>query len=158
MVDELKRKLAVMEAERGMLAVSDARYVTLFSADRIVTARFGDILPIATLVADGLAGASDTSNVMYIDSRPPGIRVEQLASFIETFMNRGPSITGWMAPLVREETLFFVPVVNCEWPTENHASDCLNRFDGTLDGYGYCVKAAHLSAAGGAHFAGRVIL
>jgi hypothetical protein len=32
MVDELKRKLAVMEAERGMLAVSDARYVTLFSA------------------------------------------------------------------------------------------------------------------------------
>jgi hypothetical protein len=63
---------------------------------------------------DGLAGASDTSNVMYIGSRQPGTRVEQLASFLETFMNRGPNIAGAMAPLVREETFFFVPYVNCE--------------------------------------------
>jgi hypothetical protein len=40
MVDELKRKLAAMEAERGRLAVSDARYETQFSAGRMVTAKF----------------------------------------------------------------------------------------------------------------------
>jgi hypothetical protein len=74
MIDELKRKLAAMEAERGRLTVSDARYETLFSAGRMVTARFRDILSVATLVVNGLAGASDTSNVMYIGLRPPGTR------------------------------------------------------------------------------------
>jgi hypothetical protein len=103
-VDELKNKLAAMKVERGRLVVSDARYGTLFSAGRIVTASFGDILriPIATLVVDGLVGASDTNNVMYIGSRPPSTRVEQLVSFLETFMNRGLSIAGSMVPLVRQ--------------------------------------------------------
>jgi hypothetical protein len=49
MVDELENELAVMKAERGGLAVSDA--------GRMVTASFGDILPVATMVIDGLAGA-----------------------------------------------------------------------------------------------------
>jgi hypothetical protein len=88
MVDELKRKLAVVEAERARLAVSDSHYATLFIAGRMVTLRFTDILPLATLLVDGLTGASDTSSVMYISPRPPGTRVEQLAAFLENFMNR----------------------------------------------------------------------
>jgi hypothetical protein len=60
-----------------------------------------------------------------------------------------------VALLVREGTFFFVPDVNCEWPTEHHASDCLNRFDGAQDAY--CVKSAHCfarSTASGTHFVG----
>jgi hypothetical protein len=82
MVDELKRELAVVEAERGRLLVSDARYGILFSAGRMVTISFGDILPLATLVVDRLAGASSTTSVMYTGLRPPGTRVEQLAAFL----------------------------------------------------------------------------
>jgi hypothetical protein len=76
MVDELKKELAVIEGERARLTASDRRFGTLFSAGRMVTTRFADILLIATLVVDGLAGASDTSSIMYIGSRPPGTRVE----------------------------------------------------------------------------------
>jgi hypothetical protein len=106
MVDELKNELAAMKAERGRLAISDARYVTLFSAERMVMANFGDIFPVATLVVDGLDGASDTNNVMYIGLRPPSTRAEHLASFLETFMNRGLSIAGSVVPLVRHHFLF----------------------------------------------------
>jgi hypothetical protein len=73
MVDGLKRELAIVEAERGRLAVSsDGRYATLFSAGRMVTTSFADILPLATLVVDGLAGASNMRRIMYTGSRPPG--------------------------------------------------------------------------------------
>lgn len=70
MVDELKRELAAVEAERGRLLVSDARYGTLFSVGRrMVTTNFGDILPLATLVVDGHAGASSTTSVKYTGSK-----------------------------------------------------------------------------------------
>jgi hypothetical protein len=102
MVDELKRELAIVEAERGRLAVSSAgRYTTLFSVGRMVTTSFVDILPLATLVVDGLTGASNTSSIMYTGSRPQCTRVEQLVVFLENFMNRGPSIAGAVAPPVR---------------------------------------------------------
>jgi hypothetical protein len=69
MVDELKRELAAVEVERGRLLVSDARYGTLFSVGRMVTTSFGDILPLATLVVDGHAGASSTTSVKYTGSK-----------------------------------------------------------------------------------------
>jgi hypothetical protein len=71
MVDELMRELAVVEAERGRLLVSDACYETLFSAGRMVTTSVEDILPLATLLVDGLVGASSTTSV-YNSSSPPG--------------------------------------------------------------------------------------
>jgi hypothetical protein len=83
----LKRELAAVKAERDMLLVSDARYGILFSDGRMVSASFADILPLATLIVDGFAGASSTTSVMYTGSMPPDPRLHQLAAFLENFMN-----------------------------------------------------------------------
>ncbi len=101
LIDDLKRKLVVVESERDRLAASDVRYAALFSAGRMVAATFDDLIPLVTLAVDGLAGAPSTNSVMYAGSRPPGTRGEQLAAFLENFMNTGPSIASAVLPTVR---------------------------------------------------------
>jgi hypothetical protein len=157
MVDELKRELAAVKAERDMLFISDARYEILFSAGRMVSATFADILPLATLIVDGFGGASSTNSVMYTGSIPPATRVHQLAAFLENFMNRGSSIAGAVARSVRANP-FFPLAIKCVRGTEFSVFSCLNRFDNVQDGC--CVKPTHCyvwTTAGSSHFPGRVM-